>query len=344
MPTNFKDRLYNLLEQDDRLWDNEKKEFNETLVKDLLDKLDEKLIGILINDKEVKEKFFIKVGNAFILKQSEIKFFIDENKLDNSYTQYQNKIGLSFKSNLVSEENEVVLNWPFKDCVLEGGMDKESEKRNEIFFNEILAKDEIDRLFDKKCLVNWKRVTPKGIEKVKKLDVDKTGTIRENLIIKGNNLLVTHSLEEQYANKIKLIYADPPYNTGGNANIFTYNNNFNHSAWLTFMKNRLEISKKLLRQDGFIALTIDHNELLYLGVLADEIFGRENRLGIVSIVIKPEGRQFSKFFSVSNEFMLVYAKNLSRANFENVVLDEKNKEKFDKEDEQGKYKLRKYKP
>ena len=118
----------------------------------------------------------------------------------------------------------------------------------------------------------------------------------QNFIIKGNNLLTLHSLKKKFRNKIKLIYIDPPYNTGGDANIFTYNNNFNHSSWLTFMKNRLEIAKCFLTRDGFICIAIDHYELFYLGVLADEIFGRENRVGLVSIVNRPQGRQFADFF------------------------------------------------
>jgi len=167
MKTNFKTKLYDLLKKDSRLWDEEKKELNETLLKDLIDKLDEKLIELLLSDKETKEIFFIKAKDVFVFKQNELKFFIDENKLDNSYTQYKNEIGLRIGNKLLSERDEVVLDWPFKDCVLEGGMTKEDQKRNEIFFNEILAKDEIDRLFDPKALVNWKRYTAKGEEKVK---------------------------------------------------------------------------------------------------------------------------------------------------------------------------------
>ena len=87
--------------------------------------------------------------------------------------------------------------------------------------------------------------------------------------------MLWHSLKKQFAGKVKLIYIDRPYNTGGEANIFTYNNTFNHSTWLTFMKNRLEVGRQLLRDDGFIAIAIDHYELFYLGTLADEIFGKE---------------------------------------------------------------------
>lgn len=242
----------------------------------------------------------------------------------------------------ISENKEVVLAWPYKDCVLEGGMTKEDQKRNEIFYNETLAPDDINRLLDAKVFTNFKRIDKKGEHKLEGFKRDKKGTIKDNLIIKGNNLFALASLKKEFAGKVKLIYIDPPYNTGGDANIFTYNNTFNHSTWLTFIKNRLEMAKNLLSLDGFIAITIDHNELLYIGALADEIFSRENRLGIISIVIKPEGRQFSKFFSASNEFMLVYAKDINRAEFKNVILNDKNKEKFDRKDEIGNYKLRRY--
>jgi adenine-specific DNA-methyltransferase len=281
MKTNFKTKLYYLLKKDFRLWDEEKKEFNETLLKDLIDKLDKKIIELLLGDKETNKKFFVKVKDVYVLKQNELKFFIDENKLDISYTQYQNKIGLKVGNKLLSERDEVVLDWPFKDCVLEGGMTKEDQKRNEIFFNEVLAKDEIDRLFDPKTLVNWKRYTTKGEEKIKELKRDKDGKIRENLIIKGNNLLTLHCLKKQFAGKVKLIYIDPPYNTGNDS--FKYNDNFNHSTWLTFIKNRLEIAKDLLRNDGVIIIHLDDNEIHYLKILMDEVFNRENFINTITI-------------------------------------------------------------
>jgi adenine-specific DNA-methyltransferase len=140
-----------------------------------------------------------------------------------------------------------------------------------------------------------------------------------------------------------MIYIDPPYNTGGDANIFTYNNTFNHSTWLTFMRNRLEAGKQLLKDDGFIAIAIDHCELLYLGVLADEIFGRENRLGIISVLHNPEGRQNAKYFTATNEFMLIYKKSESSV-FNPVYLQENFKDSknineiYDKKDEIGIYK------
>ena len=170
----FKTKLYELFKEDSRLWDKDRKELNETLLKDLIDKLDEKIIELLLKNEKTKEKFFIKIKDVFVLRQNELKFFIDENKIDNSYTQYKNKIGLRVGNKPLAERDEVVLDWPFKDYVLEGGMTREDQKRNEIFFNEILAKDEIDRLFEPKTLVGWKRYTAKGEEEIKELKRDYT--------------------------------------------------------------------------------------------------------------------------------------------------------------------------
>jgi adenine-specific DNA-methyltransferase len=338
----LKQLIIKLLKKDDRIWNEEETELNQTLLLDLVDKIDEKIINLLLQEKETREKFFVKIKDVYVFKTNEFKFFMEENKVDNSYTVYKNKIGLTDGKRFLKDTEDVVLNWPFKDCVLEGGMTKEDQKRNEIFFNEILAKDEIDRLFDAKVLTNFKKYTAKREEKIKDFNRDEKGTIKDNLIIKGNNLLALHSLKKEFAGKVKLIYIDPPYNTGGSAETFTYNNSFNHSTWLTFMKNRLEVAKDFLRDDGFIAMTIDHYELLYLGIIADEVFGKDNRLGIITIVHKPEGRQNDKFFTATNEFMLVYAKDPLIANFNKVAIDEKLKSLFTEKDDFGRFKYKDY--
>jgi adenine-specific DNA-methyltransferase len=315
----IKENLYSLLKKDSRFWDEETKELNETLFKDLIDKLDEKLIDLLLSNKETKEKFFIKINDVYVLKQNDLKFFIDENKLDNSYTQYQNKIGLRVGNKLLSEitEKDVILEWPFKDCVLEGGMTKEDQKRNEIFFNEVLAKDEIDRLFDPKALVNWKRHTIKGEEKVKELKCDKNGTIRENLIIKSNNLLALHTLKEKFTGKVKLIYIDPPYNIDGDG--FNYNDNFNESTWLTFMKNRLEIARELLSEEGTIIIQIDDNEFAQLKLLAGEVFktapsGKSNFVQIIEVKtnVGAANEYQNPFMPKNCEYLLIFAKNYDK--------------------------------
>jgi len=338
---NLLDNLKTLLQKDERLVS--EGEFLKNKIIELAIKLDKELIELLLADKQMKEVFFTQAGKATIFdKDKFIKFISNKQFLPDSYTAFKNKIGLTEDSDFISEKKEVVLSWPYKDCVLEGGMTKEDQKRDEIFWNETLAPDEISRLLDPKVFTNAKRIDKKGEHKFDKFKTDEQDNINDNFIIKGNNLLALHSLKKRFAGEVKLIYIDPPYNTGGEANIFTYNNSFNHSSWLTFIKNRFETAKELLRKDGFIAITIDHNELFYIGEIADEIFGRENRLGVITIVIKPEGRQFAKFFAVTNEFMLVYAKDINVANFEDVIIDEKEKEKFDRKDDKGSYKLRLY--
>ena len=160
------------------------------------------------------------------------------------------------------------------------------------------------------------------------------------MLIKGNNLVVLHSLKKRFAGKVKLIYIDPPYNTQTDANTFAYNNNFNHSTWLTFMKNRLEVAKDLLRDDGVIAIAIDHYELFYLGVLADEIFGRENRLGVIAVVHNPGGRQDDKYFPTAHENMIIYAKNKILVEIYSLGISVEKLKQYTKTDKYGNYKLR----
>ncbi|MFH1191596.1 MAG: site-specific DNA-methyltransferase [Candidatus Omnitrophota bacterium] len=351
MGNKFKDNLYKILKKDARLWDEEKKEINETLLKDLIDKLDEKIIELLLSDKEIKEKFFIRIKDVFVLKHNDLKFFIDENKLDNSYTQYQNKIGLRVGNKLLSEREEVVLDWPFKDCVLEGGMTKEDQKRNEVFFNEVLAKDEIDRLFDPKAFTNFKRIDRDGEHSMLSLRGsdsdrgnlgfrrDENGVIKDNLIIKGNNLLVLHCLKEQFAGKVKLIYIDPPYNTEGENNTFVYNNSFNHSSWLTFIKNRLDIAKTLLSDEGVIVVTIDDSEQAHLKILSDEVFGRENFVGTVIVQSNPRGRTTNTHFATSHEYAMFYAKDIDQVSLNFLKLTKEQELDFDKKDNSGDYRL-----
>ena len=98
---------------------------------------------------------------------------------------------------------------------------------------------------------------------------------------KGNNLLALHSLKKEFAGKVKLIYIDPPYNTGYDG--FGYNDSFNHSTWLTFMKNRLEIAKGLLKKEGVMFIHCDNNEQAYLKVLLDDVFGIDKFIDTITV-------------------------------------------------------------
>ncbi len=168
-----------------------------------------------------------------------------------------------------------------------------------------------------------------------------------NLMIEGDNYLALSVLNYTHKKNIDLIYIDPPFNTG--ARDWKYNNDYvdsedtyRHSKWLSFMNHRLKLAKDLLKDTGFIACAIDHYELFTLGVLMDKIFGEQNRIGVVTVVHKPEGRQFANFLSPSNEFMLIYAKNRQVASFRDVVLDKEKEKEFNLSDEKGDYKLKNF--
>ena len=247
------------------------------------------LLTLLSTNDDARNEFFIRHGEHIIfLRDRFIDYIHHKDFLENSYTAYKNKVGLAGLArygdlSLLKSMHEVVLSFPFKDCVLEGGQNKDEAKRNERYYNRVLAANEIDRLLDPKVLTNAQRYTEHGQQPLTEFTRDaninkqrgsSADTITDNLIIKGNNLLALHTLREQFAHKVKLIYIDPPYNTGNDS--FHYNDSFNHSTWLVFMKNRLEAARELLRQDGVIFVQCDDNEQAYLKVLMDEVFGREN--------------------------------------------------------------------
>ena len=264
--------------------------------------MDKDLLFVLISNPKIKERFFQEVNGTLVFDKQKFAWFIESKEfLANSYTRYINKIGLTKNEEFISKSNDVVLNFPYKDCVLQGGQNKEDQKNNEIFHNEIIASDEITRMLNPKILTNAKRYTKNGIEK------NIIFNDNDNLIIKGNNLIVLSSLLKRYGEKIKCIYIDPPYNTGSDS--FKYNDKFNHSAWLTFMKNRLELAKKLLSNDGFIFVQIDDNEQAYLKVLMDEIFGREKFIGTIVYRRRKSQANLSKNLSIIHEYILIYKKS-----------------------------------
>lgn len=271
---------------------------------------DEELIELLLDDPDLKEKFFMKVKDAFVFRQNLfIQFLEQKNYLNDSYTQFKNKVGLTVDGQYLKQRNDVALVWPFKDCVLEGGQSREEDRREEIFFNETLAQDEITELLDPKVLTNAKRFDADGEHTFDCFNRNENGIITDNLIIKGNNLLALHSLKKEFAGKVKLIYIDPPFNTGNDS--FKYNDRYNHSSWLTFMRNRLNIAKELLSNDGNIFIHIDINEIHYLKILCDEIFGRENFVEeLIWAYGSPSGGRASGSKPVNiHDTILHYAKN-----------------------------------
>ncbi|HDL1811491.1 TPA: site-specific DNA-methyltransferase, partial [Mannheimia haemolytica] len=177
----------------------------------------------------------------------------------------------------------------------------------------------------------------------------------QNIFIEGENLDVLKALQKSYFNSVKMIYIDPPYNTG---NDFIYNDSFAdtkadyaekvgdvdehgklkrafvrnskenghyHSNWLNMMLPRLHLAKNLLRDDGVIFISIDDNEQAQLKLLCDEVFGEENFVAILSVENNPKGRKNSKFISVSNDFCIIYAKNKEMGKFvENIPKNAKD--------------------
>ena len=330
---NIFEQLTDLLKKDERLVSQDGI-LLKNQIQELARKNDSGLIKLLLSDKTIKQHFFFEVEKTLIFdKEKFIRFVSNKQFLPDSYTAFKNKIGLTAGDEYLSENKEVVLAWPYKDCTLEGGMTKEDQKRDEIFYNETLAPDDINRLLDAKVFTNFKRIDKKGEHKLDGFNRDEKGNIKDNLIIKGNNLLALASLKKEFAGKVKLIYIDPPYNTGSDS--FGYNDSFNHSSWLTFMKNRLDVAKQILSKAGVIFVQCDSREQAYLKVLMDEIFDRENFLEVITVVNNPRGRDYGGVANM-HEFINVYAKS---GEYELYRLEEKNKE-FPYTDNLGGFEIR----
>lgn len=280
---------------------------NKARVIEDIDNYDVNLISAMLENKAIKLNFITKIDEHILFKTNKfIELFQADEYWEDSYTKYSKKIGLNANGMFLDEASEVVLDFPYKDTVLKASMskedtDKEDLKPNEPFLNEVIAREEIDVLLDRKILVNGKKYTEDGEEEVTEFSED------DNLILKGNNLLALHTLKDKYAGKVKLIYIDPPYNTGNDS--FLYNDRFNHSTWLTFMKNRLEIAHELLSDDGSIWINIDDDESHYLKVLCDEVFGRENFLNNIIWKKKYSPQNDAKYFSDMHDHILVFTKD-----------------------------------
>ena len=268
------EKLEKLLKKDERFVSKDGKVMRNA-VYEAANKLDEKLISLLLSDENITNLFFKKVNKVLVFDKQKFNFMINNREmLPDSYTRYRQDIGLiNSRDEFISATNDVVLSFPFKDCVLEFDSTDPNEKREEIFFNEVLAYDEIDHLFSDKVLTNATLIDKKGEKEITKFDDN------SNLLIKGNNLLAMHTLLPRYKGQIKLMYWDILYNTESDNVPFA--DTFKHSSWLTMMKNRLDVAKELLRDDGVICLQCDDNEMAYLKVLCDEIFGRENFLNCI---------------------------------------------------------------
>lgn len=201
--------------------------------------------------------------------------------------------------------------------------------REERFLHQEIDGADIDTLFEPKAFTNFKLLgSDKNIQDT--TFFNENGNLQQNLLIKGNNLLALHSLSERLAGKVKLIYIDPPYNTGNDG--FKYNDNFNHSSWLTFMKNRLEVARDLLSDDGSIFVQIDSFEESYLKVLMDEVFGGENFRNKISWKRKGGSSNPSNQLANVVEWILWYSKDPALMDYTPIYsLDDENTKKYIKE-------------
>ncbi|MDN6162409.1 MAG: site-specific DNA-methyltransferase, partial [Atopostipes sp.] len=277
------------------------------------------VIKALLANELIKDTYSLELDGITIFKVEDfVSMLRYKNYWEDSYTKYSNEIGLTNDGKYLNYTTDVVLDFPHKDGVLEGGMTKEDVGKREIYYHNVLAKKEIDTLLAPKVLSNMKKYNANGEQNIIKFnDTD-------NLIIKGNNLIALHTLKERYAGKVKLIYIDPPYNTGGDS--FKYNDRFNRSTWLTFMKNRLKVAFSLLKEDGVIVIQTDNNENHYLKVLCDEIFG--NNKFVTQVCVEMSATQGMKVAAAKNggivkntEYLLFYSKDGRKNIIENLLYD-----------------------
>ncbi len=262
------------------------------------------LVKELLGNEKMKKAFFTDVEGVMVFDKIKFQRFVSDTQfLGGSYTMFKNKIGLANENGrFVSESREVVLSWPYKDCMLEGGQTKEDAKRNEVFWNETLAPDEVNRLTEPKVFSNFKRYDKEGEHQVDHLSDN------DNLIIKGNNLLALHSLKKKYAGQVKLIYIDPPYyfRKKLSTDTFKYNSNFHLSTWLTFMRDRLECAKHLLAPSGTIWIHMGDEGMHYLKLVADQVFGINHFIGTLPRRTRNGKSDVPFNFSQDFDWLLVY--------------------------------------
>ncbi|MEF7647825.1 MULTISPECIES: DNA methyltransferase [Bacillus cereus group] len=290
-------------------------ELNKNKVSELARNYDKELLELLQSVQSVKKHFFTETDGGLVFKlEVFLQFLNNKAFLPDSFTVYKQKIGLAIDGGieLLSQNKQVVLNWPYKDCVLEGGQTKEDAKRDELFFNQILSPTEINRLLEAKSLENFKKYDQSGDHDIKKIEDE------DNLIIKGNNLVALHSLKkrlDEKGQKVKLIYIDPPYlfNKKNEGDSFVYNSTFQKSTWFTFMRNRLEVAKSLLAEGGTIWISISEDGMHYLKVLADSIFGADKFLGTTPRRTRDAKNDVPFNYSQDFDWLLAYT-NVSDTN------------------------------
>jgi len=328
---NFFDTVVTVLKQDERFFTADGELLRNAVYESAM-KMDSNLLKLLYQNETTRARFFTDVDGISVFDKVGFGWVINNRSfLPDSYTRYKNKVGLTnANGDYISTSSDVSLVFPYKDCVLEGGQTREDQKRSEIFYNETLAPDEVDRLLYPKVLTNAKKYTADGVEE----SIDKFDDT-ENLVIKGNNLLALASLLSRYEGKVNLIYIDPPYNTGNDE--FRYNDSFNHSSWLTFIKNRLELAKKLLAPNGSIYVQIDANESAYLKVLMDDVFDGNFKAEIIWVLKGASGyKSLTQNYVRGHDSILFYTKGKEFIyNKQYLPYSEEQLKRFSSVDENG---------
>ena len=297
-----------------------------------LDNYRPELVEKILTNTILNEAFTEDIAGATILKINDIIQMLEVDEYwSNSYTRYTNKIGLAADNRYLDETTDVVLNFPYKDGILKAGMTKDDVSREdaeESFLNEIVAREEIDVLLDKKILKNAKKYDKNGSSPVSEIKDT------NNLIIKGNNLLALHSLKKRFSGKIKSIIVDPPYyfKKTKSSDAFNYNSNFKLSTWLVFMKNRLDVAKELLSDEGLCIIIVGEEGYAQLKLLADNIFGGDKYIGTISWRKSDNQANIGEFAKVT-DYILIYKKSSGKLN--KLPLTDKARKEYRYSDENG---------
>ena len=297
-----------------------------------LDNYRPELVEKILTNTILNEAFTEDIAGATILKINDIIQMLEVDEYwSNSYTRYTNKIGLAADNRYLDETTDVVLNFPYKDGILKAGMTKDDVSREdaeESFLNEIVAREEIDVLLDKKILKNAKKYDKNGSSPVSEIKDT------NNLIIKGNNLLALHSLKKRFSGKIKSIIVDPPYyfKKTKSSDAFNYNSNFKLSTWLVFMKNRLDVAKELLSDEGLCIIIVGEEGCAQLKLLADNIFEEDKYIGTISWRKSDNQANIGEFAKVT-DYILIYKKSSGKLN--KLPLTDKARKEYRYSDENG---------
>ena len=234
----------------------------------------------MLDEPELKARFFTEVEGVAVFDKVGFGWIIaNRSLLPDSYTRYRGRIGLAdSRGDFITATDDVELVFPFKDCVLEGGRTKKNKNGMRCFITRPWPPDQRDRLLEPKALGGARRYSVQGEGPAD------TFTETDNLLIKGNNLLALASLLPRYRGKVKCIYIDPPYYFAAKKeeDTFAYNVNFKLSTWLVFMRNRLELARELLRDDGAIFVQISDDGVAELHRLLKEIFNRQGENNFIN--------------------------------------------------------------